>query len=181
MRARTMTSGFAVVSTLHATGTPGFHRNRQKPRMDHTTFLEKFGAVFEHSPWVAEAVFRDGDGLWSDVETLCAKFESVFLASDPVLQLATLRAHPQLVCALGDPVDLTADSANEQSAAGLDQCSADELAEFGRLNTDYSEKFGFPFIIAVKNLDRNQILDIFRKRMNNKKIDEFKNCTATDL
>ena len=142
--------------------------------MDHTTFLEKFGSVFEHSPWVAEAVFKDGDGLWGDAQTLCAKFESVFLASDPALQLATLRAHPRLVCALGDPVDLTADSANEQSAAGLDQCSADELAEFGRLNTGYSEKFGFPFIIAVKDLDRYQILDTFHKRMNNLKIDEYK-------
>lgn len=142
--------------------------------MDHTTFLEQFGAVFEHSPWVAETVFKDTEGLLSDAETLCAKFESVFLASDPALQLATLRAHPRLACALGDPVALTTDSANEQSAAGLDQCSADELAEFGRLNTGYSEKFGFPFIIAVKDLDRYQILDIFHKRMNNKKIDEYK-------
>ena len=142
--------------------------------MDHTTFLEKYGAVFEHSPWVAEAVFKDAEGLLGDAETLCAKFESVFLASDPVLQLATLRAHPQLVCALGDPVELTTDSASEQSAAGLDQCSSDELAEFGRLNTDYSEKFGFPFIIAVKDLDRYQILDIFRKRLKSNKIDEYK-------
>ena len=142
--------------------------------MDHTTFLEKFGAVFEHSPWVAEVVFRDGGGLLSDAETLCEKFESVFLASDSVLQLATLRAHPRLACALGEPLDLTADSVNEQSAAGLDQCSAGELAEFARLNTAYSEKFGFPFIIAVKDLNLHQILDIFHKRMNNNKIDEYK-------
>ncbi|MDX2418858.1 MAG: 2-oxo-4-hydroxy-4-carboxy-5-ureidoimidazoline decarboxylase, partial [Xanthomonadales bacterium] len=116
---------------------------------------------------------KDAEGWSGDAESLCAQFESGFLTSDPALQLATLRAHPRLACALGDPVVLTADSANEQSAAGLDQCSADELAEFGRLNTDYSEKFGFPFIIAVKNFNRNQILDIFYKRMKNNKINEY--------
>jgi OHCU decarboxylase len=141
--------------------------------MDHSTFVEKFGAAFEHSPWVAEAVFKDTDGLTGDADALCAKFEAVFLASDPALQLATLRAHPQLVCALGNPVDLTTDSASEQSAAGLDQCSADELAEFSRLNREYSEKFGFPFIIAVKGFNRKQILDIFRKRLNNNKNNEL--------
>lgn len=142
--------------------------------MDKAAFLEKFGAVFEHSPWVAEAVFKAGDDLLGDADALCAKFESVFLASNPALQLATLRSHPQLVCALGDPGRLTVESAGEQSTAGLDRCSADELAEFARLNLDYTEKFGFPFIIAVKNLNLHQILDIFYKRMNNNKIDEYK-------
>lgn len=141
--------------------------------MDQMMFLEKFGAVFEHSPWVAEVVFKDGGGLVSDAETLCAKFESVFMAADPALQLATLRAHPRLACALGDPDDLTLDSANEQSAAGLDQCSEDELAEFGRLNTAYLEKFGFPFIIAVKGFNLHQILDLFHKRLSSNIIDEY--------
>ena len=144
--------------------------------MDQEIFLEKFGAVFEHSPWVAELVFKDGGGLVTDAETLCAKFESVFLAADSALQLATLRAHPRLACALGDPDDLTLDSASEQSAAGLDQCSEDELAEFGRLNTAYLDKFGFPFIIAVKNLNLHQVLDRFNKRMNNNKIGEYENA-----
>ena len=142
--------------------------------MDQKIFLEKFAAVFEHSPWVAELVFRDGGGFVRDAETLCAKFESVFLAADPALQLATLRAHPRLACALGDPDDLTLDSASEQSAAGLDQCSEDELAEFARLNTAYLDKFGFPFIIAVKGFNLHQVLGEFHKRLNYNIIDEYK-------
>jgi OHCU decarboxylase len=135
--------------------------------MDKAAFLAKFGAVFEHSPWVAQAAYETTDGLLNDPETLAVRFESLFLASDPALQLATLRAHPQLVCALSAPDELTRNSKREQSVAGLDQCSASELAEFGRLNADYKEKFGFPFIIAVKGLTRQEILEVFRKRLNN--------------
>jgi len=135
--------------------------------MDHATFMAKFATVFEHSPWVAEAVFESGGGLLSNAETLGKQFESVFLASDPVLQLATLRAHPQLACAMADPAALTMASVSEQSAAGLDRCSAAELAEFERLNTRYNNKFGFPFIIAVKGRTRQEILHVFRERLHN--------------
>jgi len=135
--------------------------------MDKTAFVAKLGAVFEHSAWVAEAVCENTDSLLDDADALCVKFESVFLASDPALQLATLRAHPQLACALAAPDELTHDSISEQSGAGLDQCSPAELAEFTRLNTDYDEKFGFPFIIAVKGRTRQQILEVFRERLDN--------------
>jgi len=135
--------------------------------MDYTTFMAKFGAVFEHSPWVAEAVFETGGGLLNDAETLADQFESVFLASDPLLQIATLRAHPQLACAMAETSELTVGSASEQTGAGLDRCSAAELAEFRSLNTDYNKKFGFPFIIAVSGLERREILSSFRKRLNN--------------
>jgi 2-oxo-4-hydroxy-4-carboxy-5-ureidoimidazoline decarboxylase len=135
--------------------------------MDKSVFLERFGAVFEHSPWVAEAVYDSHDELSNDAETLAAYFESEFLASGPSQQLATLGAHPQLACALAAPDELTFDSITEQSGAGLDRCSAAELAEFSHLNADYSEKFGFPFIIAVKGLTRQEILTSFRERLNN--------------
>ncbi len=142
--------------------------------MNKTTFRAKFGAVFEHSPWVADAVFETGaDPLSADAEALSTRFESVFIASAPELQLATLRAHPHLVCALADPVDLTSDSINEQSGAGLDQCSEDEIKEFGRLNTAYSEKFGFPFIIAVRGRGRLKILNLFRMRLQNDAVLEY--------
>ena len=135
--------------------------------MDLMAFKEKFGAVFEHSPWVAEAVFESGGSLLRDAESLAERFESVFLASDPVLQLETLRAHPQLACTLAGQNDLTADSISEQTGAGLDRCSTSEFEEFKRLNADYMEKFGFPFIIAVRGLKRSQILDVFHKRLKN--------------
>lgn len=135
--------------------------------MDKAAFLAKFGAVFELSPWVAEAVYDSDSELMNDAESLAAQFESVFLESDPSRQLATLRAHPQLACALAAPEDLTYESSNEQSGAGLNRCSATELTEFSRLNAKYNDKFGFPFIIAVKGRTRQEILRIFRERLNN--------------
>lgn len=135
--------------------------------MDLMAFKEKYGAVFEHSSWVAEAVFEAGGSLLRDAESLAERFESVFLASDPVMQLETLRAHPQLACALAGQSDLTADSIREQAGAGLDRCSPSEFDEFKRLNTDYMKKFGFPFIIAVTGLKRGQILDVFHRRLKN--------------
>ena len=136
--------------------------------MDKTTFLTKFGAVFEDSPWVAEAVYETGvDALLTDAKALSARFKSVFIGSDPELQLATLRAHPQLACALVDPASLTEDSLIEQTGAGLDQCSEAEFEEFVRLNVAYSEKFGFPFIIAVRGRQRQKILNLFRMRLQN--------------
>jgi 2-oxo-4-hydroxy-4-carboxy-5-ureidoimidazoline decarboxylase len=142
--------------------------------MNKTTFLAKFGTVYEHSPWVAEAVFDAGAGsLPDDAESLGDHFKSVFLESAPELQLATLRAHAQLACALADPVDLTMESISEQVGAGLDQCSDVELAEFARLNAAYVEKFGFPFIIAVRGRDRYKILNLFRMRLKNDAVLEY--------
>ena len=139
-----------------------------------STFRAKFGAVFEHSAWVADAVYDSGkDLVSSDTETLCRHFESVFMASAPELQLETLRAHPQLVGALADPADLTSDSAREQSGAGLDRCSRDEMKAFDDLNTAYVAKFGFPFIIAVKGRNRQAILDEFRRRLQNDDVTEY--------
>ena len=137
------------------------------------TFKEKFGTVFEHSPWVAEAVFESGGSLLNDAESLGELFESIFLASDPVLQLETLRAHPQLACALAEKDDLTADSISEQTGAGLDRCSESEFKAFSRLNAEYTERFGFPFIIAVRGLTRGEILEVFRKRLKNSPQTEF--------
>ena len=141
--------------------------------MDKADFLVRFGGVFEHSPWVAEAVYDGLDELLTDAEALAAQFESVFLASDPSRQLATLGAHPQLACALAAPDELTFDSVNEQSDAGLDRCTAAELTEFSGLNTNYNDKFGFPFIIAVKGRTRQEILRVFHERLNNELQLEF--------
>ena len=141
--------------------------------MDKTAFMERFGGVFEHSPWVAETVYDTHEELLNDAEALAAQFESVILASDPSRQLATLRAHPQLACALAAPDELTFDSITEQSDAGLDRCSAEELTEFSRLNTNYNDKFGFPFIIAVKGRTRQEILGVFHQRLNNELQPEF--------
>lgn len=147
--------------------------------MDKATFLADFGSVVEHSPWVADAVYEMGvEELLADVEALSARFGFVFMSADTEKQLATLRAHPQLACALAAPKELTSDSAAEQAGAGLDQCSADELESFKHLNTAYREKFGFPFIIAVKGRDRREILGLFQQRLNNEKQLEYQTALA---
>jgi OHCU decarboxylase len=146
--------------------------------LDLASFLSEFGSVYEHSPWVAEGVFEQAMDDCLDTTTLAAdelikRFESVFMAASRDRQMATLRAHPTLACALDEREQLTVDSISEQSGAGLDLCSAAEFAEFARLNTAYSEKFGFPFIIAVKGLDRQDILNAFRLRVQNDAGPEF--------
>lgn len=136
--------------------------------------MEKFGAVFEHSPWVAESVFDKCAGsMPADADALGEQFRSAFLGAAPELQLASLRAHPRLACALADPADLTTESANEQAGAGLDQCTQAELAEFGRLNSAYLEKFGYPFIVAVRGRDRHSILSLLRMRLQNDAVLEY--------
>jgi len=142
--------------------------------MNKTTFLEKFGSVFEHSPWVAERVFETGiDPLSTDSVGLSERFKTEFINAAPDLQLETLRAHPKLACALAEPVELTDDSIKEQEAVGLDQCSEVEFKEFGRLNAAYIEKFGYPFIVAVRGRDRRKILELFRMRLKNDAVLEY--------
>jgi 2-oxo-4-hydroxy-4-carboxy-5-ureidoimidazoline decarboxylase len=137
-------------------------------------FRAKFGSVFEHSPWVADAAYEKLTGLLpTDVDTLITVFQTVFLTADPDLQLDVLRAHPELACAQAERQQLTSDSRKEQSGAGLDQCSKAEFEAFENLNRVYDEKFGFPFIIAVKGLGRQDILKVFHIRVQNDLKTEF--------
>jgi len=142
------------------------------------SFVGKFGAVYEHSSWVAEAVFQQAMDDCLDTETLAEEeliklFANMFMAASRDQQRATLQAHPQLACAISQRVQLTDDSKAEQAGAGLDSCSVEEFAEFGRLNTAYSKKFGFPFIIAVKGRKRQEILTIFAARLQHDADTEF--------
>ena len=146
--------------------------------LDKESFISRFGSVYEHSSWVAEAVFEQAKDDCLDTGTLAqdnlvARFANVFMASSRDLQMATLQAHPQLACALDERKQLTDDSKAEQSGAGLDSCSTDEFAEFARLNLAYVKKFGFPFIIAVKGRKRHEILNVFTERLQNDADVEF--------
>lgn len=131
-------------------------------------FVEKFGGVFEHSPWVAEGAWDAGldeacetaDGLHT---ALCAVVDR---SSDATL-LTLLNAHPDLAGKLALAGEMTADSIREQAGAGLSSLTPDELAEFTALNDAYQAKFGFPFIIAVRGLDKHAILAAFRERAKN--------------
>jgi 2-oxo-4-hydroxy-4-carboxy-5-ureidoimidazoline decarboxylase len=93
-------------------------------------------------------------------------------------QMNLLCAHPELAGKLAIDGGLTAESTSEQASAGLDKCSPEEFAEFQRLNSAYGTAFGHPFIIAVRGLTRANILDAFRKRINNDKPTELATALA---
>lgn len=135
-------------------------------------FMAAYGAIYEHSPWVAEAVWPAVEaGTLESVEALAEAMAAVVEAAPREAQLALLRAHPELAGRAA--VDMAPDSAREQSGAGLDRCSPEEFAAFHRLNDAYNAKFGFPFIIAVKGLDRGDILQAFERRLHNDPDAEF--------
>ena len=147
--------------------------------MDKATFRANFGAVYEHSPWLADEVFDSGiDAILTDADALNARFESVFLASGKTQQLAVLQAHPQLACKRAERADLTPASLREQTGAGLDRCSETEFKQFIDMNEKYMNKNNFPFIIAVKGRNRQEILEAFKNRLDNDKSSEFQTAVG---
>jgi 2-oxo-4-hydroxy-4-carboxy-5-ureidoimidazoline decarboxylase len=142
--------------------------------MDRQRFVSQFGGVFEHSPYIAERAFDQG--LIEEPLTLAGVHGSlcrVFRQASHAERLGVLRAHPDLAGKLAIAGALTQDSKNEQASAGLDKLSAEEHARFTALNSTYTEKFGFPFIIAVKGLTKSDILAAFDARVNNGSDAEF--------
>lgn len=141
-------------------------------KMTKPAFVEQYGGVYEHSAWVAEKAFDDG--LPEGVEPLVANLRAIIETAGEAPQLALLRAHPDLAGKLAKSGELTAESTSEQAGAGLDECTAEEFAEFTHLNDAYKAKFGFPYILAVKGRHRVEILDNFRSRVNNSTAQEFR-------
>ena len=136
-------------------------------------FVARFRGIYEHSPWVAEQVWDLGC-VTDDAGSLAKAMAEVVEAAEKDRQLALLRAHPDLAGRLATRGALSAESTAEQASAGLDQCAPAEFAEFQRLNTAYTTRFGFPFIIAVRGLDRTAILEAFRHRLGNEGDAEFR-------
>jgi OHCU decarboxylase len=142
-------------------------RFREPPSaMSSERFMAVFGGVWEHSPWIAEAVARAG--LTTDLDSVAglhAAMCAAVRAGQPALRLALIRAHPDLAGRLALAGELTADSTSEQASAGLDRLDPHELARFTELNEAYRAKFGFPFIIAVRGLTKADILAAFERRI----------------
>lgn len=128
-------------------------------------FAEALHGMFEHSPWVAERVVDRRP--FASVLDLHAAMTSAVAAASSDEQLALIRAHPELAGRARVRDALTAESAREQSGAGLDSCTPEEFSRLHELNRAYADKFGFPFIIAVRGHDRASIIDAFAKRMQN--------------
>ena len=138
--------------------------------MNRDDFVERFGGVFEHSPWVAEGAWNAAPDSTNDLH---ARMCAVLRAAGREKQLGVLVAHPDLAGKLAMAGTLTEDSTAEQASAGLDRCSPEEYQRLQALNAAYTEKFRFPFIMAVKGRTRREILRAFEERVNNDAETEF--------
>ncbi|MCH7981710.1 MAG: 2-oxo-4-hydroxy-4-carboxy-5-ureidoimidazoline decarboxylase [Proteobacteria bacterium] len=140
--------------------------------MSAASFVETFGGIYEHSNWVAEraAPHLEQSLAIDDVARVMA--DCVDNASTE-RRLELIRAHPDLAGKAQVAGELTAESTTEQTSAGLDQCTQPEYEQFQSLNDRYKEKFGFPFVMAVRNSSRQQILAMFERRLQNEYDDEF--------
>jgi OHCU decarboxylase len=135
-------------------------------QMSKAGFVEKFGGIFEHSPWIAERAFDLELGPAHDCAVgLHNALSRMFRSAATDERLKVLRAHPDLAGKLAAAKRLTADSAKEQASAGLDALTDEERQTFQELNTSYTGKFGFPFIIAVRGLSKADILQAFKARL----------------
>lgn len=134
--------------------------------MDSHDFIARYAGIYEHSPWVAEHVASLAADL-DDTERLAALMADCVDNAAPERQLALIRAHPDLAGKLQVAGKLTAESTEEQASAGLDQCSRVEYERFQALNDAYKEKFGFPFVMAVRQSNRAEILEAFAARLKN--------------
>jgi OHCU decarboxylase len=130
-------------------------------------FTSLFGSVFEKSEWIAAETFKLKP--FKNSQDLIDKMIKIYeiCSNDEITKILNL--HPKLAI----EKKLTSFSSKEQTGAKLDQCSKEELDEFNQLNFDYEKKFQFPFIIAVKEKNKNEILENFRSRINNDYLKEF--------
>jgi 2-oxo-4-hydroxy-4-carboxy-5-ureidoimidazoline decarboxylase len=126
-------------------------------------FTAALGPIFEHSPWVVARTHVAGP--FASVGALHRALMKTVHRASPDEQLALLRAHPELAGKAAIAGEMTAASIDEQSSAGLGACTPEEFARITALNRRYGERFGFPFILAVRGLDRHRIIEEFARRV----------------
>jgi OHCU decarboxylase len=168
-------------SETHPASEWSFQRNgTMKPSsIKKDEFIETFGGVFEHSPWVAKRAYKLELGPAHDTaagvhSALCRAFR----AASEEERLGVLTAHPDLAGKLAQAERLTEASTAEQASAGLDALTDEERRTFERLNESYTGRFGFPFIIAVKDNTKASILSAFERRLDNDRDTEFAEACA---
>ena len=149
-------------------------RELRPSRMDRDAFVKHFGGIFEHSPWIAERAFELELGPAHDsAGGLHNALARMFRAASEQERLAVLTAHPDLAGKLAQAKRLTPESAREQASAGLDALTDAERERFTELNEAYVQKFGFPFIVAVRGKTKGEILSAFERRIENNRETEF--------
>ena len=146
--------------------------------MDTQEFISRYGGIYEHSPWVAEQVADLASDVLTDTEAMARLMADVVDNADEEQQLTLIRAHPDLAERAQVVDDLTPDSKAEQMSAGLHQCSRVEYERFQALNEAYKTKFGFPFVMAVRGSNCEEILGEFSRRLRNDSDVEFESALA---
>jgi OHCU decarboxylase len=132
-------------------------------RLDQASWKQALGFVFEHTPSIAERTWSRRP--FSSVTGLHAALCEAMYALTTDEQLALIAAHPDLAGRAAIAGELTPESQREQASARLDQLTADEFDRFTQLNSAYRARFGFPFVICVRNHTRNSILQNFEQRL----------------
>ena len=127
---------------------------------DRDSFIARYGALFEHSPWVVQRA-----ATMLPFSSLHAGLMKIVHDATPEEQLSLIRAHPELAGKAAVDGSLTDASAAEQASAGLDQLTREEFDRFHALNSAYGEKFGFPFIICVRLTNKAGILAAMETRL----------------
>jgi len=136
-------------------------------KLSKAEFISIFGNIFEKTEWIAERCYESKP--YNNLDELVSKMMKIFENSEKEKHLKILNSHPDLAV----EKRLTENSKNEQKNASLNQCSDKEFLEFKNLNEEYKKKFGFPFIIAVKGKNKEEILNSFRQRITNNINSEF--------
>jgi len=139
-------------------------------KLSEIEFIAVFANIFENTSWIAEKLYKQKP--FENFQDLSKKMISIFENVNNQNKLKILNSHPDLA-AKAKIGYLTLDSNKEQSNARLDQCTEEEFNEFKNLNLEYKNKFGFPFIIAVKGRNKSEILVNFKKRILSDKQIEF--------
>ena len=148
-------------------------------RLPKALFVEVYGRVFEHAAWVAEAAYETGiDASHDTAEGLHAAMVAVVRASSPERKKALLNGHPDLAGKLAAAGEMTQESTDEQTSAGLDRLTGDERVRFMALNEAYKAHFGIPFIMAVRGASKADILAAFETRLKNGAEQEFEAALA---
>ncbi|WP_171125756.1 MULTISPECIES: allantoinase PuuE [unclassified Ruegeria] len=149
--------------------------SRPKPsEMDRDAFVTAYGGIFEHSAWIAERAYDLELGPAHDTAGgLHNALARMFRSASEQERLGVLTAHPDLAGKLAQAKRLTQESTSEQASAGLDALTDAERDAFTDLNTRYTQKFGFPFIIAVRDNNKASILDAFQRRIEQDRDTEF--------
>jgi len=130
-------------------------------KLSKSEFISVFGNIFEKTEWIAERCYESKP--YNDLDELILKMMKIFENTEKDKHLEILNSHPDLAI----EKKLTDDSKNEQKNASLNHCTNEEFLEFKNLNEKYKKKFGFPFIIAVKGKNKEEILNSFRQRITN--------------